>query len=386
MTQPTIVFLVNGAAPSAMGIRARSFQDLLAEEFRIHIAYRSGSRIWTILEFLGALLRVRPSLCYVFDMGYSGVIAAGFYRLVSRCRVVIDTGDAIHALSKSTGERGPLGIWLTGLLERFAFRISDRVVVRSHPHQEMLAREGTLAVAIPDGVDTREFCPRDEPDLRAQLGLDGVVVIGILGSLVWSPRWRMCYGWELIELIRQLPNRAVKGLIVGDGSGLSELKAQCAALGIEDRIVFAGRIAYHDLPRYINLMDICLSTQSNDVPGQVRTTGKLPIYLACGRFVLSSNVGEASRVLPPEMLVAYNGTKDSEYPTRLAQRIEGLLDRPEIWRHSPVSVGIAQRNFDYKVLAAKLRQVMYESLGGARGSEPEACLEAVPPPEGTSRN
>jgi hypothetical protein len=50
-------------------------------------------------------------------------------------------------------------------------------------------------------------------------------------------------------------------------------------------------------------MDICLSTQTNDVVGWVRTTGKLPLYLAAGRYVLASRVGEAARVLPEEMLV-----------------------------------------------------------------------------------
>lgn len=381
MPQPTIVFLVNGDPPGAMGIRAQSFRDRLASEFDIHIAYRSLSRVRTIFYFLGVLARVRPSLCYVFDMGYSGVIAAGFYRLFSRCRLVIDTGDAIYALSKSTGERGPLGLGLTKLLEWFAFAVSGRVVVRSHPHQEMLADQGIVASVIPDGVDTEQFFPCPEPDLRRKYGLEDAVVIGVLGSLVWSPRLQMCYGWELIEVIRLLRDRPIKGLIIGDGSGLSRLKEQCAAYGIEDRIVFAGRVRYQDLPCFVNLMDICLSTQTNDVPGQVRTTGKLPIYLACGRFVLSSNVGEAARVLPPEMLVTYNGTKDVEYPSRLAQRIEPLLDHPEIWRQPGASVAIAQRHFDYKVLAANLRQVISDSLRGGRAERPALVPTASRPEE-----
>jgi glycosyltransferase involved in cell wall biosynthesis len=385
MRQPTVVFLVNGDPSCAMGIRAQSFRARLEDEFLIHIDYRSGSRVWTILQFLASLLRLRPNLCYVFDMAYSGVIAAGFYRLFSRCRLVIDTGDAIYALSKSTGERGRLGLLLTRALEWFGFLVSHRVVVRSHPHQEMLAQQGILSVAIPDGVDTKQFTPLPEADLRRKYGLDGVVVIGTLGSLVWSPRWQMCYGWDLIELIHLLRDRPVKGLIVGDGSGLSQLKAQCAAYGIEDRIVFAGRIPYQELPHVVNIMDICLSTQSNDIPGQVRTTGKLPIYLACGRFVLASNVGEAARVLPPEMLVTYNETKDVEYPSRLALRIGPLLEHPEIWRQPAASVAIAECHFDYKVLAAKLRQVISDCLRGVGGEEQQALVPTAPPPERGSR-
>ena len=70
--------------------------------------------------------------------------------------------------------------------------------------------------------------------------------------------------------------------------------------------MFAGRRPLTELPALLAACDICLSTQTNDVPGNVRTTGKLPLYLACGRYILASNVGEAARVLPPEMLVPYD--------------------------------------------------------------------------------
>ena len=93
-------------------------------------------------------------------------------------------------------------------------------------------------------------------------------------------------------------------------------------------MVFTGRVNYDELPRYLNLMDVCISTQSNDPVGQVRTSGKLPLYLACGRFVLATDVGEAARVLPREMLVTYNGANDPDYPARLVERLRELLEQP----------------------------------------------------------
>jgi len=76
--RPNIVFLVNGGLASAMGIRARSLAERLETEFSIEIAYRSDSKVYSILSFFGLLLRVRPQLCYVFDMAFSGVIAGGY--------------------------------------------------------------------------------------------------------------------------------------------------------------------------------------------------------------------------------------------------------------------------------------------------------------------
>jgi glycosyltransferase involved in cell wall biosynthesis len=364
MERPVLVFLVNGDAAGAMGIRARSFQQRLNAEFRIEIAYRSANKLQAIWQMFRVLTQVRPALCYVFDMGFSGVIAAAMYRSISGCRTIVDTGDAIYELSRLSGSRGPLGLQLTKLLEWFAMWSSDRVVVRSHPHQELLARQGVVADAVPDGVDTQEFFPRAQHELRRQHGLQGCTVIGLLGSLIWSPSLEMCYGWELIELIDRLRDQAVKGVIIGDGSGLAKLQARAAALGLEDRIVFLGRLPYAELPRYLNLMDICLSTQTNDAAGQVRTTGKLPLYLACGRFVLSTDVGEAARVLPPDMLVPYNGTKDLDYPKRLEDRVRVLLEDPFRLAQHSVSVAIAKTNFEYDVLTVKIRQILGELLEG----------------------
>jgi glycosyltransferase involved in cell wall biosynthesis len=364
MAQKTIkiAFLVNGGPSSAMGVRASSFASRLQPEFEIHVAYRSPSKIKAIFRFLGVLLRLRPDVCYVFDMGFSGVLAAGVYRIVSRCRIVVDTGDAIYELSRNSGVRGPMGLWLTKKLEQFAILISHRLVVRSHFHQEWLARRGMQASVIPDGVDTNSFRPLQETELRRHYGLEGFTTIGLLGSVVWNHKWQMCYGWELVELIGRLRHLPIKGVLIGDGSGLPHLQERCAALGLEDRIVFLGRIPYDDLPPLLNLMDICLSTQTNDLPGQVRTTGKLPLYLACGRFVLATAVGEANRVLPPEMLLPYHGTKDDEYPARLAERVLALLQDPECLNRREATVAVARSQFDYDVLAAKVRQAIYHVL------------------------
>src|SRR5262249_30263342 len=118
-----------------------------------------------------------------------------------------------------------------------------------------------------------------------------------------------------------------------------------------------GRIPYFDLSRYLNLIDICLSTQTNDVAGQARTTGKLPLYLACGRYVLASRVGEASLLLSDDMLIEYEGTKDAAYPRKLAQRVREIVEGASIPNDNRYR-GIAEQYFDYTVLSQKLNVVL----------------------------
>lgn len=353
-----LTFLVNGEPEGALGERARSLAAHLGGAHRPRLLYRSRRKRASALRFAAHLLADRPRVVYVFDMSYSGVLAGAFYRRAVGGRLAIETGDAITELARSTGSRGPLGVWATGLLEGYSCRVADRVVVRGTGHRRWLARRGIDAPVVPDGVDTELFAPRPAPELRRRLGLEGALVVGLVGSSVWSERLGTCYGWELVELLGILGGTRVKGLMVGDGSGIPRLQERCRRAGIEDRIVFTGRLPLSELPAYVNAMDVCLSTQTANLVGRVRTTGKLPLYLACGRYILASRVGEAARVLADEMLVPYRGVRDPGYPQRLAQRLRGLLDHPERLALGAQGVEIARERFDYRVVAAALRQVL----------------------------
>ncbi|MFZ4647552.1 MAG: glycosyltransferase [Gemmataceae bacterium] len=298
----TVAFVVNGDVESAMGERARAFAKELAADSDCHVVYRHGGKLAAAWRMVRELWTIRPNICYVLDMAASGVAAAGVYRLVTGTPWIVDTGDAIVALGKALG-RGPLAMFATRVLELFALRASSGVVVRGSYHKELLARRGITATFIPDGVDLEQFAPPKDQKPKSP---KDPLVIGMVGSVVWSPVRESCYGWELVEIVKQLQgtiDRPVRGIMVGDGSGLPRLKERCQELGIEGLVEFAGRVPYAELPGWLHRMDICLSTQTNDVVGWVRTTGKLPLYLAAGRFVLASRVGEAARVLPEEMLV-----------------------------------------------------------------------------------
>jgi glycosyltransferase involved in cell wall biosynthesis len=369
---PKLVFLVNGAPSSPMGYRARAFADRLRDRHEVHILYRSPRKLLSALGFLAGLVRLRPEVSYVLDMASSGVAAAGLYRLLARNRLVIDTGDAITELARSLG-RGPVGVALTRWLEAASLAVADRIVVRGTFHREWLARRGVRAEVIPDGVDCDEAVPPPGDDLRRRLGLDGFLTVGLVGSSVWSEPLQTCYGWDLVEAVRLLKDHPVKGVLIGDGSGIPVLRARCREYGVEDRVLFLGRLPYEELPRYLGLMDVCLSTQTNDLVGQVRTTGKLPLYLAAGRYVLASNVGEAARVLGEEMLVEYEGQVDPAYPRKLAERLRQLLDDRSLLGLGRRNVELAWQHFDYSLLARRVERVVEEVLD-RRGAAPDPSL------------
>lgn len=366
-----IAFLINGDPKSAMGQRANEFASRLAARYNIDLAYRSSQKLKSIVQFFVFLWRTQPAISYVFDMAYSGVLAAVCYKLVRRNKLVIDTGDAIYELARSAGGRSRIGLWLTRGLEWGSFQVADHIVVRGSYHQRWLATQGIVSTVIQDGVDTTQFAPTDVSALRQQLGLDRVLTIGLIGSSMWSEKLQMCYGWELVELIRLLKEHPVVGVMIGAGSGIAHLQARCREYGIEDRLHFWGYVPYDELPERLCLMDVCLSTQTNDLVGQVRTTGKLPLYLAAGRYVLASDVGEAALVLPPEMRVPYDGVQDQSYPGRLAKRIESLLAQAAPAKHSIKMQGVAQKYFEYSVLAMRLERLFDAVVADKQRSQTE---------------
>lgn len=341
-----------------MADRARAFAARLDRRWRVHTAYRSSKRAAAVAAFGRWLSVIKPDVVWVFDMALAGVVAGAWDKRRHGSRLIVDTGDAITALVRSSGMRGPLGLIATALLERFSFAAADHIVVRGSFHQELLADQGIEATVIPDGVDVCSFSPGDGLAARQELGFGDELIVGLVGSSVWSPALEIAYGWDLVELLGLVRDLPVRGLLIGDGSGIARLRERAQALGVEDRIVFAGRRPLTELPGLLAACDICLSTQTNDIPGNVRTTGKLPLYLACGRYVLASQVGEAARVLPQEMLVPYVGTVDREYPARLAERVRALAGNRAHLRLGQAGVAIAREHFDYDLLVRRVDAVL----------------------------
>jgi hypothetical protein len=185
-TAATLAFVVSGDRESAMGIRAREMASRLMADYEIHLVHRKRQKLISIFSILTSLARLRPTVTYVFDISYAAVLSAAFYRVLFRNRLIIETGDAITELARSTGSRGRFGLWLTQLLENMAVRVADRVVVRGSFHRDWLSQRGIEAEVIQDGVDTDKFTCEEASELRQRYGLESVITVGLIGSSVWS--------------------------------------------------------------------------------------------------------------------------------------------------------------------------------------------------------
>jgi len=356
-----VVFVVNEMR-GAMRQRAEGLKAALGEDSDVSVLAKDryfGSRPRRVIALALAAARRRPRAVVVFDVGFAGLFALAVLKATTRSRLILDTGDPYRELYRRTGAGQGLALELRGVVERLCYALADAITARGQGLVEKLWAEGYNNISfLPDGIDLDQARTADPRDLRARLGLEGKLAVLTVGSLLMDRRHDRTYGWDLVQALARLRDRPVVGVVIGDGPGRAWLEARARVLEVRDKLVFTGRLEQADLLDHLKAADVCLSTQSDDLLGRSRTTGKLPLYMAAGRYVLASRVGEAARVLPEEMLVPFAGEHDPQYPERLAERLSLLLAEPERLARGGELVAIAARRYDYDLLATRLKALL----------------------------
>jgi PEP-CTERM/exosortase A-associated glycosyltransferase len=234
------------------------------------------------------------------------------------------------AVDHGTSRDGGMRYRMTRALETFALRHADHVTtICEGLKRDMMARgiaEQRITV-IPNAVDATAFEFGTEPDLalKRRLGLDGCTVIGFIGSY---------YAYEGLELLlAALPQIAEKMpharvLLVGGGPQESTLKALAITLGIQDKVVFAGRVPHQDVQRYYSIVDVLAYPRLSMRLTELVTPLKPLEAMAQGRLVVASDVGGHRELITDgETGVLFRaGDRDS-----LADAIVGLLAQPDRW-------------------------------------------------------
>jgi glycosyltransferase involved in cell wall biosynthesis len=144
---------------------------------------------------------------------------------------------------------------------------------------------------IPTAVDLTRFhpAPRDEALARRLSIAPDDIVVAHVSTL--KPVKRPHDVLESAKLALAQDARLVY-LMVGDGEMRPALEQASRELGVSDRVRFAGRQAYGDVPRYLSVADLVV--MPSDAEGLAR------VYLetqACGRVLIASDVPAARQVV-----------------------------------------------------------------------------------------
>jgi glycosyltransferase involved in cell wall biosynthesis len=117
-------------------------------------------------------------------------------------------------------------------------------------------------------------------------------------------------------------------LLVGGGPQERALKAQAAARGLADRVIFTGRVPHTEVQRYYDLIDVLAYPRHRMRLTELVTPLKPLEAMAQGRMFVASDVGGHKELVR-------DGETGSLFPAgdagALARAIARLLDHREEW-------------------------------------------------------
>jgi glycosyltransferase involved in cell wall biosynthesis len=165
------------------------------------------------------------------------------------------------------------------------------------------------AFILPNCVDLDRFRPQHrDAGLIERYGLQSSKVIMTVGRLASEERYK---GFDqVIDLMPQLIKRfpSLKYMIVGEGSDRRRLEKKVEALGLSDRVIFAGHVPESEKIAHYNLADVYVMPSTGEGFGIV-----LLEAVSCGVPVVGSCVdgsrealldGQLGRLVDPSNLLA----------------------------------------------------------------------------------
>ena len=177
--------------------------------------------------------------------------------------------------------------------ERFNLIRSDAAICGNADARDILRKKGyenPVHVMPLLGIDAELFRRRTQPELAAELDLEGPV-IGFIGRFV--PEKGVM---ELLEAVADLDRRCSL-LLIGGGALEADLRRRAGELGIADRVRFVLSIPHSEVPKYINLMDL-LVLPSYTVPHWKEQFGQVLVQAMASEVpVLGSTHAEIPRVI-----------------------------------------------------------------------------------------
>jgi len=212
------------------------------------------------------------------------------------------------------------------ILERALPKFVDSVSLSSKRLNSLATNEYGVSkrrtIRTPVGADLTVFKPENKSEvIRKKYRLTGPVVL-YLGQL---------HGAQYAELfihsatiVSQWYPEAMF-FIVGGGYRLEELKSLALKLGLGDKIIFTGFIPHDETAKYIAAADVCVGCFENNDITQCKSPLKLAEYLACGKAIVASNVGEVRNMVGGVGILVEPGNH-----IILAGGINKLLSKPAL--------------------------------------------------------
>jgi glycosyltransferase involved in cell wall biosynthesis len=247
------------------------------------------------------------------------------------------------------------------LADRLLSGRTDGAIAVSRSTREFLVKERFVPAdrvrLIWNGAPLDEFAPvpRERAlHVRRALGLpDEALVVGTIGRLNAQKGHRFLLEAAALLLPRQPKARV---LVAGDGDLMGELRGQATALGIADRVVFAGHRT--DVPDLLGALDVfCISSLYEGTP--------LALFeaMAAGKPVVSTSVDGCREVLEDGVTGVLVPPADA---AALADGLERVLADEALRAALGRQALAASRRYDVRACVDQMQAFYDDLLAGPR--------------------
>jgi glycogen(starch) synthase len=283
------------------------------------------------LQALALALRIKPDLIHAHSPVLNVLPALKVGRqlgipVVYEVRAFWEDAAVDHGSTRENSLR----YRLTRALETHAMRQAAHVFTICEGLRSDIVARGVPAAkvtVIPNAVDVNSFqlAQSAEPALLQQWGLQGRTVLGFIGSF---------YAYEGLDLLvrampallRERPDMSL--LLVGGGPQEEALKALVQQLGLQDRVVFTGRVPHAEVQRYYDLIDVLAYPRHAMRLTELVTPLKPLEAMAQGQLFVASDVGGHRELVQHQKTGILFKADD---PEALTRAVLDLLGQPERW-------------------------------------------------------
>jgi glycosyltransferase involved in cell wall biosynthesis len=209
-------------------------------------------------------LRIKNEFKKILDLIQPDLVHAGPIQKVAFIAALADFHPLI-SMSWGTdllmeADRNLWWQWVT----RFTLRRSDWLIGDCQAVQnkaEIVGFPKNKTSIFPWGIDLQRFQPDSSSGNRQELGWGKKFVI------LCTRNWESRYGVDLVvnafcQSAGQMPDARL--VLVGGGSQEKILRKMVLDAGMQNKVVFIGRIEYEDLPKYYQAADLYISASHSD--------------------------------------------------------------------------------------------------------------------------
>jgi PEP-CTERM/exosortase A-associated glycosyltransferase len=268
------------------------------------------------------------------------------------------------AVSAGNGAEGGPRYRISRAIESHALRRADAVTtICEGLRGDMIARgiPAEKITVIPNAVALEEFDSSlaKDTELMRQHGLGDGIVLGFIGSF---------YAYEGLDLlIRAMPAVAARHpgarlLLVGGGPEDARLRAMVAEQGLEQLVLFTGRVPHDQVERYYSLVDIFAYPRKKMRLTDLVTPLKPLESMAMRRIVVASDVGGHRELIAPGTGYLFTADDVGSLVDALSRAIGDKPQWPQMQERAIRFVG-AERSWDSVV--ARYEPVYRRLLAGS---------------------